>query len=341
MANQDLFKEAIAEAKAVREAAIANAREALEESLTPHLKSMLAARLQELENEEVEEVISEEEVEEEAVEEAKKDDEMEEAKHEDEDAMEEAQGNIDAHEENPHDQLEEEDEAVAEAEKEEAEDDSEKSEDEAEEEAEEEKAEEDDVEVKDMEVEDLKALIRDIIAQEMGGESEEAEMELDVEAQPEDMVAAEDEEINLEELLAELENDLQEEEVAEEEVTEEVNPLQAELDQALATIEELRSNLSEVNLLNAKLLYLNKIFRANNLTEAQKVSTVAAFDKATSAKEVKLVYETLKEGFVTKKESIKENKGFASKAAGVAPNKEVIQVSEQVLRMQKLAGIIR
>jgi len=344
MANQDLFKEAIAEAKAVREAAIANAREALEESLTPHLKSMLAARLQELENEEVEEVISEEEVEEEAVEEAKKDDEMEEAKHEDEDAMEEAQGNIDAHEENPHDQLEEEGEAVAEAEKEEAEDDSEKSEDEAEEEkAEEEEAKEDEVEVKDMEVEDLKALIRDLIAQEMSGEAgeEEAEMEVDAEAQPEDMVAAEDEEINLEELLAELENDLGEEVVQEEEVTEEVNPLQAELDQALATIEELRGNLSEVNLLNAKLLYLNRIFRANNLTEAQKVSTIAAFDKATSAKEVKLVYETLKEGFVTKKESIKENKGFASKAAGVAPNKEVIQVNEQVLRMQKLAGIIR
>ena len=40
MANKDLFKQAIAEAKSVREAAIANAKEALEETLTPHLKDM-------------------------------------------------------------------------------------------------------------------------------------------------------------------------------------------------------------------------------------------------------------------------------------------------------------
>jgi len=69
MANKDLFKQAIAEAKSVREAAIANAKEALEETLTPHLKDMLAAKLQEMEDksEEVEEVVNE--VEEEEVEE--------------------------------------------------------------------------------------------------------------------------------------------------------------------------------------------------------------------------------------------------------------------------------
>ena len=50
MANKDLFKQAIAEAKSVREAAIANAKEALEESLTPHLKDMLAAKLQEMDD---------------------------------------------------------------------------------------------------------------------------------------------------------------------------------------------------------------------------------------------------------------------------------------------------
>ena len=50
MANKDLFKQAIAEAKSVREAAIANAKEALEETLTPHLKDMLAAKLQEMED---------------------------------------------------------------------------------------------------------------------------------------------------------------------------------------------------------------------------------------------------------------------------------------------------
>ena len=58
MANKDIFKQAIAEAKSVRESAIANAKEALEESLTPHLKDMLAAKLQEMEDKDV----SEEEV---------------------------------------------------------------------------------------------------------------------------------------------------------------------------------------------------------------------------------------------------------------------------------------
>ena len=81
MANKDLFKQAIAEAKSVREAAIANAKEALEETLTPHLKDMLAAKLQEMDakSEEVEEVVNEVE------------DEVEEGKHKDkDDSMEEA-----------------------------------------------------------------------------------------------------------------------------------------------------------------------------------------------------------------------------------------------------------
>ena len=57
MANKDLFKQAIAEAKSVREAAIANAKEALEETLTPHLKDMLAAKLQEMDNDQIEEEV--------------------------------------------------------------------------------------------------------------------------------------------------------------------------------------------------------------------------------------------------------------------------------------------
>ena len=43
----DLLKEAIADAKAVRETALANAKMALEEAFTPHLKSMLSAKLAE------------------------------------------------------------------------------------------------------------------------------------------------------------------------------------------------------------------------------------------------------------------------------------------------------
>jgi hypothetical protein len=49
--NRDLLKEAIADAKAVKETAIANAKAALEEAFTPQLKSMFAAKLQEMEKE--------------------------------------------------------------------------------------------------------------------------------------------------------------------------------------------------------------------------------------------------------------------------------------------------
>jgi hypothetical protein len=118
----------------------------------------------------------------------------------------------------------------------------------------------------------------------------------------------------------------------------------ADLKEALATIETLKKELNEVNILNAKLLYVNKIFKANNLTESQKVNVIAAFDKAETVKEVKLVFETVVDNVGTKKETtIKEHKGSASKATGTTASKpEVIaEVSDAVRRMQKLAGIIK
>jgi hypothetical protein len=335
MANQDLFKQAIAEAKSVREAAIINAKEALEETLTPHLKELLAAKLQEMDmaDDEVNEM----------------EDEM--------DEMAAKKGNFNAATDAPEDQLEE-------AEDKEAEDDSEESEDEAEaeEEGEEKAKEEEELEVKDMEVEDLKNLIRDIVAQEMGNQGGEEmpadDMDMDTEPQPEDMMGADDEEINLEELLAELEQlaetantvdeakkkHKKEEKEEKEDKKAKEDKTKKDLKEALDTIQTLRSELSEVNLLNAKLLYLNKVFRANNLTESQKVTVITSFDKAVTVNEVKLVYETVKQSFVNNKpkSTIKESKGFASAAAGHSTKPAVIeQVDEQVLRMQKLAGIIR
>ena len=337
MANRDLFKEAIAEAKSIREAAILNAKEALEESLTPHLKSMLAAKLQEMEEAELDEVMH---------------DDMDESVEEDMDEMKH-------------------DKDMDEAEITEAEDDSEESEDEAEEEEAEVEGEEEgeeaeeEVEVGDMEVDDLKELIRDLIRQEMEPAEDEmaADMGMDVDMEageeaPEDMVAVDgedEEEIDLAELLAELEA-LEE---GEDEMEEgqgnidahEENPhdqLEEDLKEALETINTLKAELSEVNLLNAKLLYVNKVFRNNNLTEDQKVKVIATFDKAETVKEVKLVFETVKENLVSEakapaKKTVKEHKSFASKATGNAPKPaEVVpMVSEQVLRMQKLAGIIK
>ena len=106
-------------------------------------------------------------------------------------------------------------------------------------------------------------------------------------------------------------------------------------------IEELRSDLHETNLLNAKLLYTNKIFRAKNLKEAQKVKVLEAFDKASNVKEVKLIFETLNEGMVSKTATpIRENLGRASKASGNVPAKQpIMEIDPQVARWQKLAGL--
>ena len=333
MATQDLFKQAIADAKSIREAAIANAKLALEESITPELKELLAAKLQEMEEEADEEVVAETSHEEEV-------------------------------EETYNEEVEEEvEEVVAEEEAEEdAEDDSEESEDEAEEEEAEgeEPAGDEEVADSDLTVDDLKDMIRDIISQEMGEEGaeidseEEAEDMMDIGA--EELPMEDEEEIDINELLAELSEEL------DEEVDEEANDMNKqgnqddledndeanvevneELEEALAQVEELKAQLQETNLLNAKLLYVNKVFKGNNLTESQKANVIATFDKAETVKEVKLVFETVAESFTTKKEVVKESRGFASAAVGNAPSKpEVItEVSSQVMRMQKLAGIIK
>jgi hypothetical protein len=117
--------------------------------------------------------------------------------------------------------------------------------------------------------------------------------------------------------------------------------MKAELDEALKTINALKSELNEINLLNAKLLYTNKIFKAKNLNENQKVKVLSSFDKATTVGEVKMVFETLNEGIKVSKNTIKENLGSASKAM-VTPNakKPIVESNDAFLRMQKLAGII-
>ena len=122
-----------------------------------------------------------------------------------------------------------------------------------------------------------------------------------------------------------------------------------ELKETKAALEAVKSELNEVNLLNSKLLYVNRIFKSNNLSEAQKLRVVETLDNATNIKEAKLIYEKIKDTFViskgkktTPKKSIREGLGMVSKAAGTstAPKKPVLNEStDMVTRMQKLANI--
>ena len=112
--------------------------------------------------------------------------------------------------------------------------------------------------------------------------------------------------------------------------------LERELEEAHTIIESLRSDLNEVNLLNAKLLYTNKVFKDKNLNESQKVKVLTAFDKATTVKETKLVYETLSEG-LKPKEALRENLGRASKSIIPSSAKSPIIEDENFARMRHLA----
>jgi len=117
--------------------------------------------------------------------------------------------------------------------------------------------------------------------------------------------------------------------------------MKEELDEAYNALSTIKTELQEVNLFNAKLLYTNKIFKAKNLTESQKVKVLAAFDKAASVKEAKLVFETLSEGMKETKKTVNESmlRGSASKPTGVAAKKPILEVNDQFARWQTLAGI--
>jgi hypothetical protein len=116
--------------------------------------------------------------------------------------------------------------------------------------------------------------------------------------------------------------------------------LKDELEEAYATINTLRQDLNEVNLLNAKLLYTNKIFKSKNLNENQKVKVLSSFDKATTVGEVKLVFETLNEGLKVKATKLNENLGSASKVLNAPKKQPIVESNDMVARFQKLAGII-
>ena len=334
MTNRDLLKEAIADAKAVKETAIANAKAALEESFAPRMREMLAAKLAEMDSEDektekVEEAYSveeEETMEENYMEEKET---MEEEKMDEELNLEELLKELEGMDENinltafPDEPGEHGNIAGQNV-------------TEAEEMGEEE---EEEIDLENMSEEDLKSFIESVISdmvsageleagENMKGEEGEEKVEDEVEEKGEDeaeMMMAE-----VKKMKAEME-----------EAKKAKMKAEKDLKEALDTVSTIKTELSEVNLFNAKLLYTNKIFKAKNLTESQKVKVLEAFDKATSIKETKLVFETLSEGLKEKKSQVNESllRGSASKPSGVAEKKPILEVDNQFARWQKLAGI--
>jgi hypothetical protein len=349
--NRDLLKEAIEDAKVVKETAIASAKAALEEHFTPQLKSMLSAKLAEMEEMDVEEAEMDD------MEEmySKKEENLmgyKEVK-EEEDLINNPKGPT-AHGNVAEEELDELnlDELLAELEadmKDEnmnAEDDEMKKEELNEAEGEEEVETEEEINIEDMTEEELKSFIEDVIKDMV--ESGELEAGEGMEGEEGEEMESEEEEVSIDEILAEIELDEAKKKGDKEDKKdkEEMTKLKKELEEAMSTIATMRTDINEVNLLNAKLLYTNKIFKAKNLTESQKVKVLNAFDKASTVKETKLVFETLSEGLKeTSKSHVNESlkTSLASKTTGIMPTarKPIVEVNDTFRRMQKIAGIIK
>jgi len=390
----DLLREAIADAKAVRETALANAKIALEEAFTPRLQSMLSKKIQaEMEDseegEEMEEMEAPEEEEmdaeegmhgdaeemedaeemrdaeemEDAEEEMEDSEEMREEEMEDEEEGEEMREEEDAEEEDSVEEAEdaeEEDEldlesVLAELEKDlDDEDDIEEMEDKDEEEKVDEA--EDTVEEETMDENDVSSDIgkgdnkvapaaNDSSKVGQGPESEGSDKkagdELGDHETVDDLVEVEDkdeEDLDLDEVLRALT-----EEEAEEQDAEENEKLKAEIKEHRKVIHFMRSKLNEVNLLNAKLLFSNKLFRAFGLNNNQKLKVVETFDRTKNLREVKLVYATLAESFKKPTSKLVESKGSSSKPVrSTKPAKQEVLSEGQELRnrFKKLANIL-
>jgi len=327
----DLLKDAIADAKAVRETALANAKVALEEAFTPRLQSMLSAKLSEEEGDEVEmdmEVPAEMPDMDMAVETA--DDEM----------MPEGdyEKKVDEDMEDPKMDEDMEDPKMDE----DMEDST------------------DDLELEAIIAELEKDIDEELDSSDIGstlGISDDAssshtedpgEGEL-TEEEKENMETEEmdpDKEVSLDEIISALteeEGDDKDKvkEEDEKEMTKEEDEGEKDLKEAYTVIKFLKSKINEVNLLNAKLLFSNKLFRNYPLNESQKMKVIENFDRASNLREVKLIFTTLSESFVATKtkRSIKES--YASKPSrSTAPKKEILSEGNQLAaRWKKLANL--
>ena len=385
MANSNLLKEAIADAKAVRETAIANAKIALEEAFTPRLQSILSQKLQQ----EMEEEGDEDEVNEEYGAEDTSDADSSKIDGDNKQPQDKVNNSSDLAKTNPDTDVEtaevglEPEEAekaqVSEGEEEEGEEieESNHEEEEMEESYHESEEDEDELdleaiireleeELDDEEEEEVHGIANDVVdghEDEMHEEEDEksaeiaelkarlAELEGEEEMHEEESEEEmhDDEEIDLDEILREMGyGDDEEEEVNEEEESDELDVAKAELEEAISTIKTLKKTINEVNLLNAKLLYTNKLFRSYELTNEQKHKVVESLDRTGNVREVKLVFSTLAESFkftgTTKKhkQTAKLTESFASKpVASTAPSKEVITESTNTMadRFKQLANI--
>lgn len=357
MKNKDLFKEAIADAKSVREVALINAKKTIEEAFAPKIQEMFDNKISEMDDDYSDPANDD-------------NDDLDEdfdlssilAELDDDDSLMEGEGD---------DELDE----VKDSEDKEDDDIEDKDEDDKEPKSKSDKPKEpkspklepskptapkddEDLDVSDLSVDDFKKLISDIISQQLGGDNDGISLddhpEDNLDADPSlsnapadvnpmggespDDQSDDDEDFNLDELLGELDgldssND-----------SDDLDEVKAELREAVKVIKIQSIQIKEQLLLNEKLRGITRLLNKSNLNTAQKVKIIETFDKAKTVGEAKLVYESLKTSFLNTNSKpvspIKESlfRSSASKViSGTKP--AIVNVDAAIARMQKLANI--
>ena len=199
---------------------------------------------------------------------------------------------------------------------------------------------------------ELESIIREL---EDGTETEEDHTEVEPMYEDDELpvenhyTGHDEEEEDIDGIIESILRETEEEEAPDAEVVAELEDkledTEEKLEEAYRTVKQLKGIINEVNLLNAKLLYTNKLFRNYELSENQKMKVIENFDRATNTREVKLVFTTIAESFKrpTTKRVVKES--LASRAVNTtAPSNATRQVLgegfELANRWKKLAGLL-
>ena len=341
MAKSDLLKEAIADAKAVKETALANAKIALQEAFMPRFENMLKTSMEnQMMDEDEEEMPAAEPVDGMGAEEEEMPEGGDDFNWTDDHLSASVGGNeydftvgmSGGEEEMPEEEMPEEEPVSDEAMGAEY------------------------TEGMHMQDElDLKEIIRELEGDFIEEDEEEMPEEDPYAVVPEGHEYGHDDDENIDEIIEAILREHEEEaamatEPVEPEVVEaheaEMKEKDNELQEAYRTVKQLKSIINEVNLLNAKLLYTNKLFRNFELSQNQKMKVIENFDRAGNPREVKLVFTTLAESFnrpTTKKRVVKES-AASRPTRTTAPSKQTTQVLtegfELANRWKKLAGLL-
>jgi hypothetical protein len=107
----------------------------------------------------------------------------------------------------------------------------------------------------------------------------------------------------------------------------------------------LRNKLAETNLINAKLMFTNKLLQNESLSSRQKVQVIEQLDSAKTVREAKLVYESLAKTLASTSKSISENRerrvlGSSSRTTRSAST-QTLNEGYEAERWARLAGITK